>query len=191
MRGLGLWGAEIQPGYAELARRNAALNGATAEIVTADLGALPAPLSQMQLHHVISNPPYFDPARRKAATDPGRETGLAEGRPLAEWVAIAARRTAPGGTVTMIQSAERLPDLAAAMAAHLGSVQLWPLAPRQGRDPRLILMRGRKAGRAAFRIHAPLVLHDGDTHPGDSEHYVPQIRAVLRDGGDLPFPGRS
>ncbi|MGY9046208.1 hypothetical protein P775_25675 [Puniceibacterium antarcticum] len=186
--GLQLWGAELQPGYAALADRNAALNGLEAQIVTADLNALPAPLSQMQFTHVIANPPFFDPARRTSASDPGRETGLAEGSPLADWVAIAARRTAPGGTVTMIQSAERLPDLAAGMIAHLGSVQLWPLAPRAGRDPRLILVRGRKAGRGVFRLHAPLILHEGDQHLGDVESYVPLIRTVLRDGADLPFP---
>ncbi len=189
--GLQLWGAELQPGYADLARRNAALNAIPAEIVTADLAALPSPLSQMQMRHVIANPPYFDPVRRTSATDLGRETGLSEGLPLSDWVAIAARRTAPGGTVTMIQSAERLPDLAAAMAAHLGSVQLWPLAPRPGRDPRLILVRGRKAGRATFRMHAPLILHDGDRHMGDMEHYVKQVRAVLRDAAELSFPGQS
>ncbi|SNR34635.1 tRNA1(Val) (adenine(37)-N6)-methyltransferase [Puniceibacterium sediminis] len=189
--GLRLWGAELQPGYAALAARNAALNGLTAEIVTADLNILPPPLSQMQFNHVIANPPYFDPLRRTSARDPGRETGLAEGRPLGEWVGVAARRTAPGGTVTMIQSAERLPDLAAAMVAHLGSVQLWPLAPRTGRDPRLILVRGRKAGRAVFRLHAPLILHEGAHHSGDVESYVPLIRAVLRDGAALPFPAHG
>ncbi|WP_146586511.1 tRNA1(Val) (adenine(37)-N6)-methyltransferase [Puniceibacterium confluentis] len=186
--GLRLWGAELQPGYAELARRNATLNDLSADIVTADLMSLPAPLSQMQMQHVMANPPYFETARRTSANNSGRETGLSGGLDLADWVRIAARRTAPGGTVTFVQSAERLPDLAAAMTAHLGSVQLWPLAPRPGRDPRLILMRGRKAGRAVFRLHAPLILHTGDQHPGDLEHYQPQVRAVLRNAGALPFP---
>ncbi len=188
VRGLDLWGVELQPAYGDLARRNADANAIPACIVTADLNDLPPPLSQLQARHVIANPPYFDPARRTTASDGGRETGLAEGVPLADWVRVAARRTAPGGTVTMIQSAERLPDLAAAMCAHLGSVQLWPLAPRAGRDPRLILMRGRKAGRAPFRLHAPLILHDGERHRGDCENYVQLIRSVLRDGAKLPFP---
>ena len=39
--GLGLTGVEQQACYAELARRNAALNDAALEVVTADLAALP------------------------------------------------------------------------------------------------------------------------------------------------------
>ena len=45
----------------------------------------------------------------------------------------------------------------------------------------------RKNGRGAFRLHAPLILHEGDSHAGDGDDYVPLIRAVLRDGAFLPF----
>jgi hypothetical protein len=32
------------------------------------------------------------------------------------------------------------------------------------------------------------VLHEGPEHPGDRDHYTPQLRAVLREGAALDFP---
>ncbi|MFZ5965241.1 tRNA1(Val) (adenine(37)-N6)-methyltransferase [Thalassococcus sp. BH17M4-6] len=186
--GLRLTGIELQPAYADLARRNAAANDLPAEIVTADLTELPTDLKQQRFDHVIANPPYFEPGRRMAAEDAGRETGLAGPTALSDWVAVAARRTDPRGTVTMIQRAARLPELLAAFAAHLHAVQVLPLAPRSGRDPKLVLIRGRKQGRAAFRLHASVILHDSPAHVEDREDYAPQIAAVLRCGAALSFP---
>ncbi|SPF77651.1 tRNA1(Val) (adenine(37)-N6)-methyltransferase [Pseudoprimorskyibacter insulae] len=186
--GLRIAGVERQAAYADLARRNAARNQTAAEVVNADLSALPASLRQHQFDHVIANPPYFDPAARTAATDGGKELGLAEDTPLETWVQIAAKRLRPFGTATFVHRAESAPRLLAAMAAELGSVQLWPLIPRVGRDARLILVRGRKAGKAPFRLHAPLVLHDGAQHLRDGEDYSAKISAVLRNGESLNFP---
>ncbi|KMK66613.1 tRNA1(Val) (adenine(37)-N6)-methyltransferase [Puniceibacterium sp. IMCC21224] len=184
---LDLVGVERQAAYATLARRNAMQNTVNATIVTADLTLLPVPVSQRQFHHVMANPPYFDATARTAAIDPGREAGLAEDTPLSFWVATAARRTRPGGSVTMIHRASRLPDLLAAFCASLGAVEVLPLSPRADRDPKLVLVRGRQGGRAAFRLHKSLILHEGHAHPGDREHYRPEIRAVLRDAAALGF----
>jgi tRNA1(Val) A37 N6-methylase TrmN6 len=187
--GLALTGLEIQPAYADLARRNAVANGQTLEVVNGDLTDMPVPLRQRQFDHVIANPPYFDRAAGTPARDPGREHGMGETCALAEWVAAAARRAAPKGQVTVLQRADRLPDLIAAMAAHLGSLEVLPLIPRPGRAARLVLMRGRKGGRAEFRLHDGPCLHAGAEHGSDGEDYTPAISAVLRDAAGLPFPG--
>lgn len=187
--GVRVVGVERQAAYAALAQRNLTQNAVAGQIVMADLTALPPSVSQQQFHHVMANPPYFDADTRTPACDPGREAGLAEDTPLRDWIAVAARRTRPGGTVTMIHRATRLPDLLAGFCAALGSVEVLPLAPRTGRDPKLVLVRGVQAGRAPFRLYAPLILHDGDSHQGDVESYRPQIRAVLRDGAALTLGG--
>ncbi|APZ53075.1 tRNA1(Val) (adenine(37)-N6)-methyltransferase [Salipiger abyssi] len=186
--GLVLTGLEIQPAYAALARRNLAENALTGTVIEGDIADPPAVLKAQRFDHVIANPPYFEAASRSAAPDAGRETALAGPVPLAAWVALAAKRLAPRGTATFIQRAERLPELISAMQAGLGSLELWPLAPREGRAPRLILARGRKGGRAAFRLHAPLLLHAGAAHLEDGEDYTDVIRAVLREGDALNFP---
>nr|WP_149758600.1 methyltransferase domain-containing protein [Roseivivax sediminis] len=184
---LTLTGVERQPAYATLARRSAEEAGWPARIAVADLAALPADLRQERFHHVFANPPYFDPAARHRAVDPGREAGLAEDTPLATWVEVAAKRTAPGGEVTFIHRAERLPDLLGAFAARLGSLELKPLLPRSGKAARLILLRGRKGGRAPFVLHSPLVLHAGAAHGSDAEDYNPAVAAILRRGERLQF----
>lgn len=185
--GLRLYGVEIQPDYAALARRNAAAAGLDFEVTEADLAALPPDLRQRRFDHVIANPPYFERGRSVPASDAGRETAMGEGTALADWVAVAARRAVDGGYVTFIQRAERLPALMAAMAARLGSLVLLPLIPRRGREAQLVLLRGRKGGRAAFRLADPVLMHAGARHDRDGEDYAPTISAVLRDGAALPF----
>ena len=185
--GLKLTGLEVQAPYAGLARRNANQNGIEAEIIEGDLADMPGDLRQRRFDHVIANPPYFDRDASTPAQDAGRETALGEATPLADWVEAAARRTAPKGYVSFIQRAERLPDLMAAMQAHLGSLELLPLIPRPGRAARLVLMRGRKGGRAAFCLHDGFVLHEGPEHPGDRENYSKAMSCVLRSGAALPF----
>ncbi|SMP29509.1 tRNA1(Val) (adenine(37)-N6)-methyltransferase [Shimia sagamensis] len=179
---------ELQPDYAALAHRNAKENGVDATIWEADLAALPIELRQMQFDHVFANPPYFDRAASTAAQDAGRDVAMGEDTPLDTWVEVAAKRLAAKGTATFVHRAERLLDLLSAMQGVLGSVQVMPLQPRVGRDANLVLVRGVKGGRAAFRLHAPVRMHEGDVHTRDGESYTDQIRAVLRDGAALSFP---
>ena len=47
-------------------------------------------------------------------------------------------------------------------------------------------LRARKSGRADFRLHAPLILHRGDSHI-DGDQYAPQVRDALRAGAALSF----
>lgn len=186
--GLRLVGVELQDSYARLAARNAQSNGMALDVVQADLTALPPELRQQQFDHVIANPPYFRPGAHTQATDAGRRTALGEDTPLVEWIATAARRLAPRGWLHMIQRTDRLPDMLSACAGRLGSVEVLPLAARQGRAPDLVILRARKGGRAAFRLHAPMILHVGDSHDDDRDSYTPQVGHILRGGGALDWP---
>ncbi|UWQ42172.1 methyltransferase [Leisingera aquaemixtae] len=187
--GLALAGVELQSPYADLARRNAAASGQAIDVYEADLAALPEALKQRQFHHVIANPPYYRAGAHSQARDAGRKVALGEGTPLAVWIGAAARRLAPKGYLHMIQRADRLPDMLAGCSGVLGSLEVLPLAPRQARAAELVILRARKGGRGGFRLHAPLILHEGDRHERDGESYRPEIRAVLRDGAALPWPG--
>ncbi len=186
--GIALAGLERQPAYAALARENGAANALPFDVVEGDLADMPRALKDRQFHHVLANPPYFDRAASTAATDPGREAAMGEATPLADWVAAAARRTRPRGTVTFIQRADRLPELLAHAARHLGSLECLPLIPRPGRAARLVLLRGRRGGRAAFRLHDGWCLHNGQAHLVDGENYTSATACILRDGAPLHFP---
>ncbi|MCA0870964.1 methyltransferase [Seohaeicola saemankumensis] len=185
---LALTGVELQPAYAGLARRNATENNRDLQVVTADLSALPAELKARQFDHVIANPPYYKTGTHTGADDIGRQTALGEQTPLALWIDAAARRLKPKGYLHVIQRADRLPDLLSGCAGRLGSIEVLPLAPRQGRASELLILRARKEGRAAFRLHAPQLMHMGRQHDRDEEDYCPEIKAVLRDGAALPWP---
>lgn len=185
--GLRLAGVEVQADYAALARENAGANAQELAVVDGDIAALPAELKQQRFDHVIANPPYFDRTASTKAEDAGREVAMGEATPLEVWIDVAARRLAPKGYASFIHRAERLPDILSALRGRLGSIEVLPLQPREGRIAGLILIRARKGGRADFRLHAPVAMHQGSRHERDEESYTPRIRAVLRDGAALAF----
>ncbi len=187
--GLGLAGVERQADYAALARQNAARNGVSLEVVEADLATLPADLRARSFDHVLTNPPYYPRSAGTPARDPGREAARREETPLPLWLATATRRLRPGGTLTLIQSADRLPDTLAALPPALGSLVVLPLSPRLGRAANRFLLAGRKGGRAAFRLLSPFVLHDGMVHDGDRDLLMPAAQAILRNGAPLALLG--
>jgi tRNA1(Val) A37 N6-methylase TrmN6 len=185
--GLALTGVELQPDYADLARRNAAENALPLAVVTADLRHLPATLRQQRFDHVIMNPPYFDRSAGTAARDLGRDTALAGATPLADWLDIGARRLAPKGYLTLIQRIERLPEVLDALHGRLGSIRVLPIAGRAGRAPELFILQARQEGRAPFALLPPLVMHHGESHAGDVESYCANVAEILRNGAALPF----
>lgn len=184
--GIRATGVELQGDYAHLARRNATQNALALDVVQADLGDLPDELRQRQFDHVIANPPYYKPGAHSPANDPGRRIALGEQTPLSQWIEVAAKRLSPRGYLHMIQKADRLPDLLTACAGRLGSVQVLPLAARAGRNAELVILRARKGGRAAFRLNAPMILHEGARHERDGDSYSTAVSAVLRNGAALP-----
>jgi tRNA1(Val) A37 N6-methylase TrmN6 len=187
--GTALTGVEVQPDYADLARRNAAENDVPLTVVTADVRNLPAAVTGSAYDHVLTNPPYFDRAHGTASDDRGREAALGEAMPLSTWLDIALRRVRPGGTLTVVQRVERLPEVLAAVTGRLGACQILPVAPRTGRAASLFLLHGIKGRRTPFRLCPPFVLHAGTRHPGDHAHYTPEANEVLRNAAPLPhFP---
>lgn len=185
--GVGLTGVERQPEYADLARMNAFDNDIDMDVFTADLTDLPPEVKAESFDHVIMNPPYHLRGQSTTSDDPGREAALFEDTPLADWISVATKRLKPRGFVTIVQKSERLPEILRAMDERLGSILVKPLAPREGRAASLVLVQARKGGRGVFRLASPLILHEGDEHRGDMEHYRAEVSAILRDAAHLPL----
>lgn len=181
--GLRQAGLELQPEYADLARRNAARNGIAFEVAEGDLTRMPRALRR-DFDHVIANPPWYPPGGTPSPVKV-RATAMQVVLPMADWVQAATRRLAPGGWLTLIAGADSLPALLAALAPKLGSAAVLPLAAREGRPALRVILRARKGGRAPFRLLAPLVIHEGAAHDGDRESYTPLANAILRDGAGL------
>ena len=187
--GLRLTGVERQDVYADLARENAARAGADLTVIAADLDALPADLRQKSFDHVLANPPYFPPGEGSRAQDAGREAANREDTPLATWINTARARLKPGGWLTLIHLAERLPDCLMPLAEGFGAITVLPLQPRPGRAANRVLIRARKSARTPFRLLAPFLIHEGAEHVADAPDFTPEAQAILRSGAALPFAG--
>ncbi|MEE9428600.1 MAG: methyltransferase domain-containing protein [Paracoccaceae bacterium] len=183
--GLVQFGVEVQEDYAELARRNSAENGIKLHVETCDLRELPALVRDQVFDQVFANPPYFKRSHGTDAADSGRKKALAGDTPLTDWVEIATRRLKPGGYMTMIQKADRLPDVFRAFDHRLGGVVVRPLAPRSGKEVDIVIIQAQKGARGPMRLLAPFILHEGDNHQGDRDSYTVAARQILRGGAAL------
>ena len=179
------FGLELQPAYADLARRNATENSLKLSVETGDIARPPHVLRARQFDHVICNPPYYSPSRGTHSNDIGRNLALRETAPLGSWIDAACRRLAPRGRLSMIMKADRLPDLLTVLDARLGDVHILPLCPRTGRSAELILLQARKGAKGPFRLLSNKVIHMGAKHLRDQDSYTPEISRVLRDGDQL------
>ena len=183
VEGVSASGLETQPALAALARENAARNGLELEVVEGDVGAPPASLRRRSFDHVLMNPPFYERGRVSPAPEAGRRQGRLEGAGgLAPWLACALRRARPGGTITVIHRADRLPALLDGLGAQAGRIVVFPLWPARGEPAGRIVVRAVKSARTPLTLAAGLVLHESDGR------YTPEAEAVLRDGAALAFP---
>ncbi|MBM9593318.1 tRNA1(Val) (adenine(37)-N6)-methyltransferase [Roseitranquillus sediminis] len=182
---LDLIGVEALADYAALARRNASRNRIEMHVVEADVRELGPELKARSFDHVVSNPPYLRRSHGIMPGEPSRRAALYETVPLADWVGAALRRLRPGGRLTMIQAAERLPELLKALDDGAGAVTVRPIAARAGREADRFILTAVKSARGRFRLTAPLIVHEGLCHSGDGDDYAAEISDVLRNGAAL------
>lgn len=177
-------GVEAQPEYAELARENVARNGVQGRytIIDGDLARPPVALLERPFDQVMSNPPYMDtgagtPSPDDAADKANRESAL----DLEGWIARCLARLRSRGTLTLVQRADRLPAVLAALHGKAGEIAVLPLWPAAGEPARRVIVRARKGVGGPAKLLPGLVLHGGEGK------YTPQAEAILRDAAPLAF----
>jgi len=178
-------GLELLPDYAQLARRNAAENSIAMQVFEGDLTAMPLALKEQNFDHVILNPPFYGPGAR--ATDSGRATGRQEQTQLSAWIDAGLRRLHPGGSLTVVQLIDRLPEIIVALNGRAGGLEIKPLAPRRQKVATRFILRALKGSKSKARLANPLILHDGDQHLNDADTYTNEAKSILRDGNTLEF----
>jgi tRNA1(Val) A37 N6-methylase TrmN6 len=179
-------GVEADPALAGLAQQNAIENGfgerfqAVAADVTAPWSSLEAQLRREGYDHVIANPPFYEHGRARLSKDErnARSRAMAEGG-LEDWLRFLAAAAKPGGTATVIHTAQALPQLLAAFEGRFGGLQIVPLHPKAGEPAIRVIVRGIKGNRAPLKLAAGIVLHEADGSPSSI------ARAVLREGAKL------
>ncbi|WP_405404313.1 tRNA1(Val) (adenine(37)-N6)-methyltransferase [Paracoccus sp. Ld10] len=180
---LAITGLERQQAYADLARDNAAANGITLTVLIGDLADPPQGLRDVTFDQVIMNPPYF--LGGTPAPDAGRALARREETPLALWIDTGLRRLRPGGWLTVIQRADRLDGVMAALAARAGSIAIMPIAARTGSPAGRILVTARKGARGPLRLLAPLITHAAARHDQGTDDLSPMAAQVLREGAPI------
>lgn len=183
---LSVVGLERQPPLAALATENAALNGVAdrLRVVCASVGGglqtlQSAGLQAGTMDHVVTNPPYND-ADADPSPDPGRALADRETDvPLAQWIAFCLSALRRGGGLTLVQRADRLGEVLAALAGQAGAVRIFPLWPSGDRPAGRVIVSAVKGRRTAATLLPGLVLHDR------TGHFTGAANAVLRDGAPL------
>jgi tRNA1(Val) A37 N6-methylase TrmN6 len=184
--GVCITGIDQDPALIAAACENAAANALDGRLqfLVADLLEPNEALRAPGFDHVIANPPHLPADSGQPARDPGRRTAAVEGRAqLADWAAFCIRTVRPGGTVTWLHRADRLPEIVSALGQGLGSLAVYPLWPggTAPKPAKRILITGRRGARGPFRLLPGLVLHRPDGH------FTAEAEAVLRHAGAIAW----
>ncbi|MBU6299255.1 MAG: methyltransferase [Alphaproteobacteria bacterium] len=173
-------GLEIDERLTDTANANASANGMTSRVLFVTGNALDPPAAcRKPFNHVFCNPPFHegqvspDAARARALQDEGR---------LADWLAAGLKRTATGGTFTLILRADRLGEALAALPAR--GAAIFPLWPRAGETAKRVIVQLRNGARTPLAVLPGLLLHEADGR------YTKEADAVLRDGASLALDSR-
>lgn len=157
---------EIQPEFADLIGRNAALNGLSdrliplckdvRELSAADIGGF--------CDAVLTNPPYLSAECGYHNENPAMDTARREIHgTVADFCAAAARILRDFGRFLAVYRPDRLPDLLISMRqAGIEPKRLTAVHPSAGKPPSLILCEGRKGGAPGLFYTKPLILHTPD-----------------------------
>ena len=184
--GLTLCGVEIQADYAELARKNALANEAKLRVFTCDVRSLPDELRQIGFDHVMMNPPFYRSRSGPPSDNPGRDLANREqAADLAAWIEAGLRRLLPGGTLCLIQRAERLDEILIALGSTVGGTQLLPIASHPEHPAKRTIIRTVKGSRAPLTLLPPLTLHTACADENMPTRYTEHAETILRHGKEL------
>jgi tRNA1(Val) A37 N6-methylase TrmN6 len=180
---------EIDAALAALAGENAARNGLAERVAAHALDVLgpadafaAAGLAEGCADRVLMNPPFNDSARQQASPDAGRRSAhSSSAQTLPGWVGTAERLLRDGGVLTLIQRADALDEVVAALASGFGGMAVLPVHPKPGAAAIRILVRATKARRSPITLLPGLVLNGANDSP------TAEAEAVLRAGCELPL----
>ena len=173
--GVALTGLERAAAMAHLARENAVLNKADADIRTGDVAAGFRALGLEPFDWAVSNPPFFDDPGALRQPAPGKRGAWMADDGLAAWTGFLLKAVREGGRIVVIHRADRLADLLSFLAEKAGSFAVRGVHPHADEPAKRVLVQAIKTGKAPLRLLPPLVLHER----GGAKH-APEAEAILR-----------
>ncbi|MGI5976825.1 MAG: tRNA1(Val) (adenine(37)-N6)-methyltransferase [Candidatus Limivicinus sp.] len=170
---LRMTGLEIQPEAAELAGLNMEKNGLSdrAEIITGDIREHRRLFHSGYFDLVVSNPPYFPLGSGLLSPDSDRASARAETNcSLTDICTAASFLLRTGGSFSLVHRPERLCEIFSAMCrGGIEPKRLRLVCHSPDKAPCLVLVEGRRGGKAGLKIEAPLYLNDAGG--GESEEF--------------------
>lgn len=157
-------GVELSPEMAEMARRTIDLNGLgdRLAVLTGDVRAIKGLLPAGSADLVVANPPYRLPGSGRE--NPRPELAMARHElagGLDDFVRAAAYLLKGRGRLALVQLAERLPAIMAALAAcSLAPKRLRLVHSAPDQAAKLVLIEAVAGGRPGLRVEAPLFVYD-------------------------------
>ncbi|MCW8915008.1 MAG: methyltransferase [Magnetovibrio sp.] len=177
---LGIDGLELQPHLAQLAAKNIHANGfeGRLRVFEGDIQKPPAEIEPESYTHVFANPPFMQDDRGHHPPDQSKRLAHVESHTnLADWVQAALGFCKRKGSITIIQRADRLDELMAALGRDVGEVTIFPIWPKAGENANRVIVRARKGIKTPMRLTNGMTLHNADGS------YTALADEVLNGGG--------
>ncbi len=170
-------GLELQKELAQLSNQSATANGFDKFLhyLHQDISQPIKHIANCSFQHVISNPPYTD----HDMPSPNLSKALAHnhhGLDLCAWIRFCIKMLAPKGKIYLINRAEAVNEILAALSPQIGAIRLIPLYSKAGQNAKRIMIIGIKDSKAPTTILPPLTVHLPDGS------YSSKTQQILREG---------
>lgn len=163
--------AELQPSYAELISRNAALNGLShrLEAVATDVRRHEALGIAGSYDAVFSNPPYMTTDCGFPCAEDAKNIARHEvSGGISDFASAAAAMLKYGGSFYVVYRPERMADLlSACRACKLEAKRMTFVHARASLPPSMLLAEFRLGGKSGLTVTRPLVLTEADKNTAD------------------------
>ncbi len=170
--------AEIQPYFAELIARNAALNSLSDSVIPilGDIRELGQTQTEGECDAVISNPPYMRNGSGKDNDSAEMNTARREENGgISDFCACASRLLKFGGYFTVVYRPDRMAELFHAMKENgLEPKRAVLLYPSVSSKPCLLLAEAKKGAAEGITLSRPLIIYKN----GTSGEYTEDMQAV-------------
>lgn len=173
---------ELQPELVALARENVARNDRKQQIELFNGTVLnpPPAIATRQYDHFFCNPPFHEEEKGTKASYRQKElSNRGDEAKFEDWLSFGTARLRPGGRLTLIHKAERLPDIIATLSLKGGAIRIFPLWPRRGMAAKRVIVTAIKGSRSPLKLLSGLVLHE------DGRQFTHDAEEVLRHGAAI------
>ena len=160
-----VYGFELQAGLSDMAARSVHLNGLDRKIQIhcCDVREATKYIGSEQADVVVTNPPYLQPGKGLESPDESKNLarGARNGCAIETWMEACGKLIRNGGRLCVVFPATQLLLLCDAMRlAKVEPKRMRLVLSRPDKEPKLVLLEGRKRGNPGLQILPPLITHD-------------------------------